>query len=167
MPVAFFFFQAEDGIRDLTVTGVQTCALPIWEVFLEGDDVTQEPAHLRARRGIVHCPEGRRVFADLTVAENLALGAPLSVGKAELRRRLERVSAIFPDLADRSAQRAGSLSGGQQQMLAIGRALVSQPRLLICDEISLGLAPAAVDALYEALVRILAEGVAIALIGQN
>jgi len=137
------------------------------KVFLEGDDVTQEPAHLRARRGIVHCPEGRRVFADLTVAENLKLGAPLSVREAELRRRLERVNTIFPDLADRPTQRAGSLSGGQQQMLAIGRALVAQPRLLICDEISLGLAPAAVDALYQALVRILAEGVAVALIEQN
>src|SRR2546427_10778068 len=86
MPVAFFFFQAEDGIRDLTVTGVQTCALPIWKVFLEGDDVTQEPAHLRARRGIVHCPEGRRGFADLTVAENLKLG---EIGRASWRERVE------------------------------------------------------------------------------
>jgi ABC-type branched-subunit amino acid transport system ATPase component len=136
-------------------------------ILLDGIDVTRQPAHVRARRGIVHCPEGRRVFSDLTVVENLKLGALLSVREPELRRRLDRVRAIFPSLADRLGQRAGSLSGGQQQMLAIGRALVSQPRLLICDEISLGLSPAAVDALYEALERIIAEGVAVALVEQN
>ena len=107
------------------------------------------------------------MFADLTVAQNLELGAPLSVGKAELRRRLEHVYTIFPALAERTAQRGVSLSGGEQQMLAIGRALVSRPRLLICVEISLGLAPTVVDALYEALGRVRAEGVALALIEQN
>ncbi|HYZ01859.1 MAG TPA: ATP-binding cassette domain-containing protein [Candidatus Binatia bacterium] len=137
------------------------------EVRLNGVDVTREPPHRRARQGIVHCPEGRHVFADLTVAQNLELGAPLSLGRAELRSRLEHVFAIFPALAERTAQRGASLSGGEQQMLAIGRALVSRPRLLICDEISLGLAPTVVDALYEALGRVRAEGVALALIEQN
>jgi ABC-type branched-subunit amino acid transport system ATPase component len=137
------------------------------EVRVDGVDVTREPAHRRTRLGIAHCPEGRQVFADLTVAQNLELGAPLALGRPELRRRLEHVYTIFPALAGRTAQRAASLSGGEQQMLAIGRALVSRPRLLICDEISLGLAPTVVDALYEALGRIRAEGVALALIEQN
>jgi branched-chain amino acid transport system ATP-binding protein len=137
------------------------------EIRLGGADITREPAHRRARLGIAHCPEGRRVFADLTVAQNLELGAPLSVGRPELRRRLEHVYTIFPALAERTGQRGASLSGGEQQMLAVGRALVARPRLLVCDEISLGLAPTVVDALYEALGRIRSEGVALALIEQN
>jgi ABC-type branched-subunit amino acid transport system ATPase component len=101
------------------------------------------------------------------VAENLALGAGLGLPRRRLEERLGRVHDTFPQLAERAGQRAGTMSGGQQQMLAIGRALMADPKLLICDEISLGLAPLAVDAMYEALRKINGEGVAILLVEQN
>jgi branched-chain amino acid transport system ATP-binding protein len=132
-----------------------------------GRPITKLPVHERARLGLAYCQEGRKVFGDLSVAENLALGAPLALGKAQMRERVQRVHDIFPVLSERAQQRAGTLSGGQQQMLAIGRALMANPRLLICDEISLGLAPVAIDALYEALIAINAQGVSILLVEQN
>ncbi|GGN22864.1 ATP-binding cassette domain-containing protein [Streptomyces fuscichromogenes] len=132
-----------------------------------GRDITRLPVHERARLGIAYCQEGRRVFGDLTVAENLQLGAPLSLAKGELHTRMDRVHAVFPVLAERAGQKAGTMSGGQQQMLAVGRALMANPSVLICDEISLGLAPVAIDALYQALTEINAQGVAILLVEQN
>ena len=132
-----------------------------------GADITKEAVHLRARRGLAYCQEGRRIFAELSVYENLAMGAPLSLGKSELAQRMDRVQETFPILAERSRQAAGSMSGGQQQMLAIGRALMADPKLLICDEISLGLAPVAIDALYEALQSVNQQGVAVLLVEQN
>jgi branched-chain amino acid transport system ATP-binding protein len=137
------------------------------EIRFDGRDVTRQAAYLRNRGGIALCPEGRRVFADLTVRENLLLPVGLRLHKRELARRLESVHEIFPTLASRRDQRAGTMSGGQQGMLAIGRSLMSEPALLVCDEISLGLAPVAIDALYEALEKIRARGVAIVLIEQN
>ncbi len=137
------------------------------QIWFGGSDITGQPSWLRNRSGIAHCPEGRKVFADLTVRENLLLTGPLRQPRGQLQSRLEAVHDIFPILAEYSSRRAGALSGGQQQMLAIGRALMSQPRLLVCDEISLGLAPVAVDALYEALVTIRDRGVAVVLIEQN
>ncbi len=136
-------------------------------VMLGSRDVTGEPAFARNRDGLAHCPEGRKIFAELSVRENLLVTGPLRTRRAELQNRLTGVYEIFPMLADMETRRAGALSGGQQQMLAIGRALMSTPRLLICDEISLGLAPVAIDALYEALVRIRDRGVAVVLIEQN
>ncbi|WP_406131611.1 ATP-binding cassette domain-containing protein [Streptomyces sp. NBC_00989] len=132
-----------------------------------GQDITRLPVHERARLGIAYCQEGRRVFGDLTVAENLQLGAPLSLARGEVHARMERVHAVFPVLTERAGQRAGTMSGGQQQMLAVGRALMANPSVLICDEISLGLAPVAIDALYQALTEINAQGVAILLVEQN
>ncbi|WP_329351972.1 ATP-binding cassette domain-containing protein [Streptomyces sp. NBC_01261] len=132
-----------------------------------GKDITRMPTHERARLGIAYCQEGRRIFTALTVAENLALGAPLALAKDDVRTRMERVHAVFPVLAERATQQAGTMSGGQQQMLAVGRALMADPQVLICDEISLGLAPVAIDALYHALVEINAQGVAIVLVEQN
>ncbi|WP_193241327.1 ATP-binding cassette domain-containing protein [Streptomyces phaeolivaceus] len=132
-----------------------------------GRDITHLPVHERARLGIAYCQEGRRVFGDLTVAENLRLGAPLSLPRDEVGTRMERVHTVFPVLAERAGQRAGTMSGGQQQMLAVGRALMADPSVLICDEISLGLAPVAIDALYQALAEINAQGVAILLVEQN
>ncbi|GAA3767577.1 ATP-binding cassette domain-containing protein [Streptomyces phyllanthi] len=132
-----------------------------------GQDITGMAIHRRARLGIAHCQEGRRIFTGLTVAENLMLGAPLALAKDEVLGRMERVHTIFPVLAERATQQAGTMSGGQQQMLAVGRALMADPQVLICDEISLGLAPVAIDALYGALAEINSQGVAIVLVEQN
>jgi len=132
-----------------------------------GDDISRLPVHERSRRGLAYCQEGRRIFAELTVQENLELGAPLSLPHQELAERMAGVHEIFPILVERSGQVAGTMSGGQQQMLAVGRALMADPKVLICDEISLGLAPVAIDALYDALRRVNANGVAILLVEQN
>ena len=123
--------------------------------------------HERARLGIALCPEGRRVFTGLRVEENLALGAPLRLPRAELAARRERVHELFPVLAERRSQTAETLSGGEQQMLALGRALMASPRLLVCDEISLGLSPRALDDLYPALARISDGGTALLLVEQQ
>ena len=136
-------------------------------VHVAGHDVTRAAAHQRSGLGVAYCPEGRRVFAALTVRENLVLGAPLRLASKAVSQRLDEVCDIFPMLRDRAAQPAGTLSGGQQQMLAVGRALMAKPRLLICDEISLGLSPTAIDTLYQALSDVNQRGVAILLVEQN
>ncbi len=136
-------------------------------VQLDGLDVTALPSFKRARRGVAHCPEGRRIFADLTITENLELAAPLRLPREQLLRRKQIVEATFPMLHDMARRRAGALSGGQQQMVAIGRSLMADPHLLVLDEISLGLAPVAIDALYEALEVIRERGIAILLVEQN
>ncbi len=120
----------------------------------------------RTRRGIALAPEGRRVFPDLTVAENLLVGG-YTQPVADARRAEESVLALFPQLRERYAQRAGLLSGGEQQMLAIGRALMARPRLLMIDELSLGLMPAMVDLCFEALLDLRRQGLAVLLVEQN
>ena len=136
-------------------------------IRFDGRVITKTPAYDRARLGICLCPEGRGIFTSLTVEENLLLGVPLRRRRAEITPELERVYDILPVLRSRGRQRAGSLSGGEQQMLAIGRALLMSPKLLICDELSLGLAPKITGELYEVLVRVNESGVAILLIEQN
>jgi len=125
------------------------------------------PAEEIVRQGISHCPEGRGVFAGLTVRENLMVGAYLRRDKPGIREDLEKVCALFPILKERASQAAGSLSGGEQAMLAIGRALMARPRLLILDEPSLGLAPLIVARIFELLAEINARGVTILLVEQN
>jgi branched-chain amino acid transport system ATP-binding protein len=137
------------------------------QIRFDGHVVTRSPAYDRARLGICMCPEGRGIFTSLTVAENLMLGIPLRRRREEIAAGLDRVYEILPALRSRARQRAGTLSGGEQQMLAIGRALLMSPKLLICDELSLGLAPKIAEDLYEVLVRVNASGVAILLIEQN
>lgn len=140
-------------------------------IKLKGEDLGQYPAHQLAEMGVMHTPEGRRVFATLTVEENLRLGA-WSVRKklptAELEKNMEWVFQLFPILKTRRRQLAGTLSGGEQQMLSIGRGLVSQPKILLLDEPSLGLAPVIISAIFEVIEQIHAQqGVTILLVEQN
>jgi branched-chain amino acid transport system ATP-binding protein len=118
-------------------------------IEFEGQDLLALPARERAHLGIAHVPEGRQVFGNLSVLENLQMGATPQRGRAEWARNLERCFSLFPVLAERREQLAGTLSGGEQQMLAIGRALASSPRLLMLDEPSMGLAPIVVDLIFE------------------
>lgn len=158
-----------NGAGKSTLCGVLSGAVApaSGSVHVDGEDATTWPVHRRARAGIAHCPEGRRLFPDLTVRENLFLGAPLSARRADVVERLDEVLSIFPALTEKLPVSAGNLSGGQQQMVAIGRSLMSRPRVLVCDEVSLGLAPVAIDALYEALVVVRDRGTAIVLVEQN
>jgi branched-chain amino acid transport system ATP-binding protein len=133
-----------------------------------GDDLLSMPAAARAHLGIAHVPEGRQVFRTLTVRENLEMGAYTKTGRAQWRRTLERIHTLFPILAERAAQLAGTLSGGEQQMLAIGRGLASAPRLLMLDEPSMGLAPTVADTIFERISQIHREdGVTILLVEQR
>jgi branched-chain amino acid transport system ATP-binding protein len=125
------------------------------------------PAHRIARMGLGHVPEGRRVFARLTVRENLEMGAFARSKGTDLRPDFERVHALFPILGERKDQAAGTLSGGEQQMLAIGRALMARPQLLMLDEPSMGLAPVVVERIFETITEINRQGVAVLLVEQN
>jgi len=136
------------------------------EVRFAGERIDALPAHEIRRRGLVHCPERRRPFRELTVEENLLAGAFLSSNKSETQRRLDHAFALFPRLAERRAQIAGTLSGGEQQMLSLSRALIVSPAVIIADEMSLGLAPLMVDLVFESLARARDHGVAIVLIEQ-
>jgi branched-chain amino acid transport system ATP-binding protein len=136
-------------------------------VLFDGGRVDHLPPYDIASLGIAHVPEGRRVLPDMTVEENLELGAYLPGPKARRKETLAWVYEIFPRLAERRRQRAGTLSGGEQQMLAIGRGLMLQPRLLMLDEPSLGLAPLVVDATFEKIAEVRKEGIAILLVEQN
>ena len=140
------------------------------EVLFDGRPITRLAPEAIVARGISQVPEGRQLFAPMTVAENLELGAYLRHRKSareEIRQDLERIFELFPRLKDRLEQKAGTLSGGEQQMLAIGRALMARPRLLLMDEPSLGLAPKVVEDILATLGRLRAEGVTILLVEQN
>ncbi len=133
----------------------------------DGAEITGKPAYHLVRRGLALVPEGRGVFPRLTVAENLAMGAYIHTDKAAVSRDFERAYALFPRLAERRAQPAGTLSGGEQQMLAMARALMCRPRLLLLDEPSMGLAPLMVQKIFETVRAVAAEGVTLLLVEQN
>ncbi len=136
-------------------------------ISLNGNDITAEPAYRLVRQGMALVPEGRGVFGRLTVEENLAMGAYSRNDRARIAADRERVYGLFPRLAERYRQLAGTLSGGEQQMLAIGRALMSRPRLLLLDEPSMGLAPLMVQKIFDTIRAIAAEGVTMLLVEQN
>jgi branched-chain amino acid transport system ATP-binding protein len=132
-----------------------------------GRDITALPVHARARLGLSLVPEGRGIFPRMTITENLRMGAYQHRDGTAVRQDLERVLALFPRLAERQAQVAGTLSGGEQQMLAVGRALMSRPRLLLLDEPSMGLAPLVVEKIFATLREVAAQGVTLMLVEQN
>jgi len=136
-------------------------------VSYSGQPITGVPSFKLVRKGLVLVPEGRGIFGQLSVAENLAMGAFAREDAAEVRRDLEKMLALFPRLAERGTQSAGTLSGGEQQMLALGRALMSKPKLLLLDEPSMGLAPLMVAKIFEVVRRIADEGVTLLLVEQN
>ena len=137
------------------------------EIIFEGKSIAGKPAHQIARRGIMQSPEGRHVFLGLTVEENLRAGAYALKNKAEVAANFERVYQLFPRLKERARQQSGTLSGGEQQMLAIGRALMGSPKMLLLDEPSLGLAPLLIKDIFETLKKIRQEGTTILIVEQN
>ena len=136
-------------------------------IVMEGVDLVTTPAHRIVELGMAHVPESRRLFAGMTVEENLRMGGFMPAARPKFRQRLEFVYELFPRLRERRHQRAGSMSGGEQQMCAIGRALMSEPRLLLLDEPSAGLAPVIVEMVFDLVKRIRAIGVTVLIVEQN
>lgn len=136
-------------------------------IEFEGLDITKTPGHKIVSLGMAHVPEGRRVFADLTVLENLKIGAYTRTDKQEISDTLQRIYKRFPRLEERKTQLAGTLSGGEQQMLAMGRALMSQPKIILMDEPSMGLSPIFVSEIFDIIKEISAGGTTVLLVEQN
>jgi branched-chain amino acid transport system ATP-binding protein len=136
-------------------------------ITFEGQTISGMPGHEVARRGIAQSPEGRRIFGRMTVLENLELGAFMRKDTTGIVADQERIFELFPRLKERISQKAGTLSGGEQQMLAMGRALMAQPRLLLLDEPSMGLAPVLVEVVFETIERVNKQGVTVLLVEQN
>ncbi|MBV1695264.1 MAG: ABC transporter ATP-binding protein, partial [Hyphomicrobiales bacterium] len=157
-----------NGVGKTTLNRAISGLIPIvrGEIMFEGRSIKGEAASEIVARGLIHVPEGRKIFPNLSVLENLELG---SYRRAKVRRasNLSRVFELFPRLAERRGQFAGTLSGGEQQMLAIGRGLMAEPRLLILDEPSLGLSPLLVEEMFALISRIAAEGLGVMLVEQN
>ena len=157
-----------NGAGKTTLLRTLVGQVPAWSgtICFDGADITGDRPEISVGRGIALCPEGRHVFPALTVRDNLLVGGYLR-SKAEVREDLDRMQAWFPRLAERSQQTAGTLSGGEQQMLAIARSLMSRPRLLLLDEPSLGLAPVIVDQVIDVIKTIAADGITTVLVEQN
>jgi branched-chain amino acid transport system ATP-binding protein len=136
-------------------------------IVFDGADLAHVAAHRIVERGVIQVPEGRRVFARLSVEENLKMGAFVVTEKTAVRDGIDRAYEMFPRLKERRGQTAGTLSGGEQQMLAMGRALMAKPRILLLDEPSMGLAPTLVESIFDTIVKIHADGTAILLVEQN
>ncbi len=148
-----------------TVTGM--IPAKAGSIIFEGKDITKTPGHEIVKLGMAHVPEGRRVFAQLSVLENLKLGAYTRTDKGEIEASLDRVYQSFPRLKERTKQLAGTLSGGEQQMLAMGRALMSKPKIILMDEPSMGLSPLLVGEIFNIIKEISASGTTVLLVEQN
>ncbi len=136
-------------------------------IVFDGNDVSDLPAHSKADLGLVLVPEGRQLFSDMAVYENLEMGATSPRARPNFARNLERVYTMFPRLKERAAQKAGTLSGGEQQMLAVARGIMAEPNILFIDELSLGLAPVLVISLFDSLKQLRGQGMTILLVEQN
>jgi len=158
-----------NGAGKTTTLHTLTGLLPAKQgsIVFEGVDITKMPAHKIVEMGIAHVPEGRRVFAQLSVYENLIMGAYTRKDKKEIAENLENVYKRFPRLRERKTQRAGTLSGGEQQMLAMGRALMSNPKMIVMDEPSMGLSPIFVNEIFDIIEKVSASGTTVLLVEQN
>jgi branched-chain amino acid transport system ATP-binding protein len=154
--------------KTTTLKAISGLVAPVGgHIVFEGEDITCAPAKRILAMGIAHCPEGRRVFPYMTVQENLEMGCYLRADHARIATDMDRIFTRFPVLAERRSQPAGTLSGGEQQMLAIGRALMSRPRLMLFDEPSLGLAPTMVERTFDIITEIREEGTTVLMVEQN
>jgi branched-chain amino acid transport system ATP-binding protein len=158
-----------NGSGKTTLLRTMTGLIPAWKgkVIFDGKDITRLSPHEKAQMGIVLVPEGRQLFTDMTVLENLEMGATPARARRDYRKNLEWVFELFPRLKERMSQPGGTLSGGEQQMLAIARGLMSNPRILVFDELSLGLAPMLVLNLFEVLRTLRSQGYTMLLVEQN
>jgi len=158
-----------NGVGKTTLLSTVMGLLKPWEgtVAFQGRDVTHFSSHARAQAGMVLVPEGRQLFTDMTVAENLEMGAFSPRARSHFPDNLEKVFTLFPRLKERAHQKAGTLSGGEQQMVAVGRGLMAEPEVLMLDELSLGLSPLLALSLFEALVRLKGTGLTMLLVEQN
>ncbi len=158
-----------NGAGKTTTLHTLTGLLPAKQgsVIFEGVDITKVPAHKIVEMGIAHVPEGRRVFSQLSVYENLMMGAYTRKDKKEIEENLNKVYQRFPRLKERKNQRAGTLSGGEQQMLAMGRALMSNPKMIVMDEPSMGLSPIFVNEIFDIIEKVSAGGTTVLLVEQN
>lgn len=158
-----------NGVGKTTLLRTVMGLLRPWQgrVVFDGQDLTRAAAHVRAKAGLVLVPEGRQLFTDMTVMENLEMGAFSPRARAHFQENLEKVFALFPRLAERRSQKSGLMSGGEQQMLAVARGLMAQPELLIIDELSLGLSPLLALTLFESLAQLKKSGLTMLLVEQN
>ena len=158
-----------NGVGKTTLLRTLVGLIKPWNgsVTFDGQDATGVSPHTKAAQGVILVPEGRQLFTDMSVYENLEMGAFPARAKAHFEQNLERVYEMFPRLKERSSQKAGTLSGGEQQMLAVARGLMAQPEILMFDELSLGLAPFLVLEIFEILQRLKAEGLTMLLVEQN
>lgn len=158
-----------NGAGKTTTLHAVTGLLPVkaGEIIFDGKNVTKTPGHKIVSMGMAHVPEGRRVFAELSVYQNLKMGAYTRKDKEEIARSLEMVYKRFPRLKERKNQMAGTLSGGEQQMLAMGRALMSQPKIILMDEPSMGLSPIFVNEIFDIIKEVSAAGTTVLLVEQN
>ena len=158
-----------NGVGKSTLLRTVMGLLRPWQgsITFQGQDMTRQSAYARAKAGLVLVPEGRQLFSDMTVRENLEMGAFPPRSRSHFRENLDRVFTLFPRLAERPQQKAGSMSGGEQQMVAVARGLMAQPEVLIIDELSLGLSPLLALTLFESLVQLKKQGLTMLLVEQN